>query len=52
MRALTRQDKKQAFIKATRHFPERYAEQIANGLDDNELAALLKRYLGIAGGSG
>ncbi len=52
MRPLTSEDKEQAFIKATRHFPERNAEQIAKGMNDEDLAAALKDYLGIAGGSG
>lgn len=52
MRALTRHDKEQAFIKATRHFPARYAERIALGMDDDELATALRDYLGIFGGSG
>ncbi|MCF8467801.1 MAG: hypothetical protein K9G33_10405 [Sneathiella sp.] len=52
MRALTPDDKEQAFIKATRHFPDRYAEQIAKGMGDEALATALKNYLGIFGGSG
>ena len=52
MRTLTPDDKEQAFIKATRRFPDRYAEQIAKGMDDTELATALGNYLGISGGSG
>jgi len=52
MRSLTSTDREQAFIKVTRLFPERYAEQIAAGMSDHELQIALKAYLGIAGGSG
>lgn len=52
MRSLTSQDREQAFIRVTRLFPERYAEQIAAGMSDCELQSALKDYLGIAGGSG
>lgn len=52
MHDLTPQDREQAFIKATRLFPQRYAEQIVQGMTDDELTAALKDYLGIFGGSG
>jgi len=51
-RALTREEMKLAFLKATASFPKRYADQIADGMTDDDLAEALRATLGIFGGSG
>ena len=50
-RPLTRADREQAFRQATRGFAERYAEEIARGMTDQELTHALELSFGIWGGS-
>jgi hypothetical protein len=51
-RPLTQEDKELAFRKATASFLNRYADQIAAGMSDDDLALALQATLGIFGGSG
>jgi len=51
-RPLKQEDKELAFCKATASFPRRYADQIAVGMSDDDLAQALQATLGIFGGSG
>lgn len=49
---LTAIEKTDAFRRATSGFARCYAEQLAGGMTDADLARALKDYLGIFGGSG
>jgi hypothetical protein len=51
-RPLTQEDKELTFRKATASFPNRYADQIAAGMNEDDLAQALHATLGIFGGSG
>lgn len=50
-RALTPQEREEAFRIATKCLPTWFADEIANGMSDAELAEALKSVLGIWGGS-
>lgn len=51
-RKLTQADKAMIFKLATASLPRRFADQIKQGMTDEELEAALKDVLGIFGGSG